>query len=222
MARCTLFRWSLCLAVGASGCAGEKDGGGGQAAKAPALPVPTASAEALAPLVPAASGSAQAGAAPSAAPDAGAAAPSSGMPPDLNVLMISIDSLRADMPWAGYPRAIAPVLTAFEKTAVSYTRAYSISSYTAMSLGGFLAGRYPSEVARSGYFFSAYPESVVFFPELLQKANVRTLAAHAHFYFDQKSGFRQGFDDYRIVPGLVQDNTTDKNVTSPQHLELAK
>ncbi|HEX7603007.1 MAG TPA: sulfatase, partial [Polyangiaceae bacterium] len=125
-------------------------------------------------------------------------------------------------PWAGYPRDIAPVLTAFEKTAVSYTRAYSISSYTAMSLGGFLAGRYPSEIARSGYFFSSYPESVTFFPELLQKAGVRTLAGHAHFYFDQKSGFRQGFDVYKIVPGLVQDNTTDKNVTAPQHLELAK
>jgi choline-sulfatase len=63
---------------------------------------------------------------------------------------------------------------------------------------------------------------VTFFPELLQKAGVRTLAGHAHFYFDQKSGFRQGFDVYKIVPGLVQDNTTDKNVTSPQHLELAK
>ena len=40
------------------------------------------------------------------------------------------------------------------------------------------------------------------FPELLQKAGVRTIAAHAHFYFDQKAGFRQGFDVYEIVPGL--------------------
>ena len=30
---------------------------------------------------------------------------------DLNVIVLSIDSLRADMPWAGYPRPIAPRLT---------------------------------------------------------------------------------------------------------------
>lgn len=91
-----------------------------------------------------------------------------------------------------------------------------------MSLGGFLAGRYPGELERSGYFFGNYPDSVLMFPELLQKAGVRTLSAHAHFYFDQKAGFRQGFDVYEIVPGLVKDNHTDKNVTSPQHVDLAK
>ena len=56
----------------------------------------------------------------------------------LNVLLITIDSLRADMPWNGYARDIAPNLTAFEKKAVSYTHAYSISSYTAMSVAGLL------------------------------------------------------------------------------------
>lgn len=126
------------------------------------------------------------------------------------------------MPWNGYARDIAPVLSAFEKKAVSYTRAYAISSYTAMSLGGLLGGRYPSEMERSGYFFSSYPDSVVMFPELLQKAGIRTLAGHAHFYFDQKAGFRQGFDAYEIVAGLSADNTTDKNVTSPQHVEMAR
>jgi arylsulfatase A-like enzyme len=151
------------------------------------------------------------------APGAAASAPR-----DLNVLMISIDSMRADMPWAGYPRDIAPTLTKLEKESVSFTRHYSISSYTSMSLGGFLGARYPSEMDRSGYFFGNYPDSVTMFPEVLQKAGVRTLSAHAHFYFDQKAGFRQGFDDYRIVPGLKADNTTDRNVTSPAHTELAQ
>ena len=36
-----------------------------------------------------------------------------------NVLFIMIDSLRADMPWAGYERPIAPKLTALEKESVS-------------------------------------------------------------------------------------------------------
>lgn len=148
-------------------------------------------------------------------------APPEGPPGKLNVLLLSIDSLRADMPWAGYPRDIAPNLTAFEKKAVSYTRAYSVSCYTAMTFGGFLSGKYPSEIERSGYFFSSYPETVVFFPELLQKAGVQTLAGHAHFYFEKKAGFQQGFDSYKMVPGIVVDNKTDRSITSPDHTKLA-
>lgn len=159
---------------------------------------------------------ASASAAPEVAPP-----PPQGPPGKLNVVMISIDSLRSDMPWNGYPRDIAPVLTAFEKKAVSYTRAYSVSSYTAMSFGGMLSGKYPGEIARSGYFFSAYPDSVTFFPELLQKAEVHTLAAHAHFYFDKKAGFQQGFDVYKMVPGIVEDKKTDRSITSPDHTKLA-
>lgn len=157
--------------------------------------------------------------APSASPTA---APAGGVAEKLNVLVISVDAMRADMPWLGYERAIAPVMTEFAKSAAVYARFYSISSYTSMSLGGFLAGRYPSEVERSGYFFGNYPDSVVMFPELLQKAGVRTLSAQAHFYFDVKAGFRQGFDVYKMIPNISADNTTDKNITSPQHLALAK
>ena len=39
--------------------------------------------------------------------------------PDLNVILLSIDSLRADMPWAGYPRPIAPRLTELEERSVT-------------------------------------------------------------------------------------------------------
>jgi arylsulfatase A-like enzyme len=139
----------------------------------------------------------------------------------MNVLLVTVDAMRADMPWAGYPRQIAPNLTAWEARSVSYARAYAVSSYTAMSVGGFLSGRYPSEMERSGSFFSAYPDSELMFPELLQAAGIRTLAAHAHFYFDTKAGFRQGFDVYRMVEGLTADNKTDRNVTSPRNLEIA-
>src|SRR4051794_21481535 len=53
-----------------------------------------------------------------------------GPPADLNILLITVDSLRADMPWAGYERPIAPNLTALEKRAVTYTHGYALSSYT--------------------------------------------------------------------------------------------
>ena len=152
---------------------------------------------------------------------AGAATPSRpGPPANANVILLSIDSLRADMPWNGYARPVAPRLTALEKGAVSYTHAYSVSSYTSMSLGGLLAGRIPSELTRSGYFFGTYKHDLVF-PKLLQRAGVRTMGVQAHVYF-KGAGFDDGFDDWRIVPGITFDSNTDRDVTSPGSEQIAE
>jgi arylsulfatase A-like enzyme len=144
----------------------------------------------------------------------------SGPPADANVVLVSIDSLRADMPWSGYPRPIAPRLTELEQRAVSYSRAYSVSSYTSMSLGGLLGGRLPSELTRSGYFFGTYRKDV-FFPKVLQAAGIRTMAVMAHMYFNS-AGFEQGFDEWKLVPGIKFDPNTDNDVTSPGSEELVE
>ena len=149
--------------------------------------------------------------------DAAPAAPAPSIPKDANVVLISIDCLRADMPWNGYERPIAPNLTKLAARAVVYTHAYSLSSYTSMSLGGFLGGRVPSEMTRNGYFFSTYADKNQMFPETLQAAGVHTLSAHAHGYF-KDAGFSQGFDAYEVVPNLKWNQFTDENVTS-QDLE---
>jgi arylsulfatase A-like enzyme len=173
---------------------------------------------------PSAAASAQAASAASAASASASAAAPKGPPPgppkDANVVVISIDSMRADMPWNGYARPIAPRLTDLEKQAVSYTHAYSISSYTSMSLGGFLGGRLPSELTRSGYFFGTYKKDV-FFPKLLKGAGVHTMGVMAHMYFNS-AGFDQGFDEWKIVPGIKFDPNTDNEVTSERSEQLAE
>jgi len=137
--------------------------------------------------------------------------------------MISVDSLRADMPWTGYPRPIAPFLTELATQGVVYTRAYALSSYTSMSVGGFLGGRYPGELARDGFFFGTYPARVLMFPEVLQRAGVRTLSAHAHGYFRaHRAGFDQGFDVWELIPNLRWSNLTDLEITSDRHAALAQ
>lgn len=219
MARVTTTRLAPLLALltgsALAGCARD----GETPSAAPSAPLPSATA-ATQPASPAAAPTTTATTAP-AAPASAAAAAAPAAPEALSILYVTIDSMRADMPWNGYGRDIAPRLTAFSKEAVTYTRHYSVSSYTAMTFTGLLSGKYPSEVPRSGYFFSNTPDEVTLFPELLQKAGVRTMSAHAHFYFEKKAGFHQGFDSYEIVPGLSADNTTDRNVTSPKHLEIA-
>ena len=75
-------------------------------------------------------------------------------------------------------------------------------------------GRLPSELHRSGYFFGTYKNNP-FFPKLLQSAGIHTMGVQAHMYF-KAAGFEQGFDDWKIVPGITFDPNTDNDITSPQ------
>lgn len=199
-------------------CAGS---GAETAPASPALVAPSPAPPAPAPLAtPRGSGAAVATAtSPSALP----VRPT--RPPEgANVVLITVDSLRADMPWTGYPRPITPRLSAFAEKAVVYTRAYATSSYTSMSLGGLLAGRYPSELKRDGYFFGTYAKDNVFFPELLQAKGVRTMAGHAHGYFKPGNGFEQGFDVWDLVAAVKVkwNNKTDEYITSPELFAIAE
>jgi arylsulfatase A-like enzyme len=183
-----------------------------------AKPLDRIDAGVSAPAIPRAAAPAAASASVAPSPSASPAAPAP--PKDANVIVISIDSLRADMPWNGYPRPIAPTLTELERRAVSYTHAYSVSSYTSMSLGGLLGGRIPSELTRSGYFFGTYRKDV-FFPKRLQAAGVHTMGVMAHMYF-KSAGFDQGFDEWKLVPGITFDPNTDHDVTSVASEQLSE
>jgi choline-sulfatase len=140
-------------------------------------------------------------------------------PAPKNVLLLTIDSLRADMPWTGYPRAIAPNLTKLAEQSVVYTNAYALSSYTAKSVAGFLSSRYPSTLYRSGYFFATYPKSDLFLAEVLKGHGVATTAWHGHMYFNT-AGLDQGFDTWQLVPGIKFDPETDNAITSQTMTEL--
>ena len=133
---------------------------------------------------------------------AAAALPAADSTRPLHVLLIIVDSLRADMPWMGYDRPIAPWLTAFAQRSVTYTRAYSISSSTARSVGPLLVGRYPSEMERNGLFFSRWYPSNEFVSERLSAAGHHTAALLTHTYFTPgATGMDQGFADYVVIPG---------------------
>lgn len=139
----------------------------------------------------------------------------------LNVLLLTIDSMRADMPWAGYSRDIAPNLTALAKKSTVYTNAYSASSYTAKSVAGMLTSRVPSTIYRSGSFFAEFAEANLSFSEVLQEQGIRTLAGHGHMYFMRGKKLEQGFDEWSVVKGIGFDSSTDKNVTSEKISQLA-
>ena len=47
------------------------------------------------------------------------------------------------------------------------------------------------------------------------------MGVQAHMYF-KAAGFDQGFDDWKIVPGITFDPNTDRDITSPQSEQLAE
>jgi choline-sulfatase len=138
----------------------------------------------------------------------------------LNVILLTVDSLRTDVPWLGYGRPIAPNLTALAAESVVYERAYSASSYTAKSVATMLSGRYASTLYRDGRFFTRYADSNRFLAEILGERGVRSFAWHGHLYFGRNSGFEQGFAEWRLVPGIKFDPETDNDVTSDKMTEL--
>lgn len=141
--------------------------------------------------------------------------------PPLNVMLLTIDSLRADMPWTTYERAIAPNLTALAKQSVVYENAYSVSSSTSKSVPAMLIGRYPSSIYRSGWFFAGFSQANLFFTEVLQQRSVRTLGGHGHMYFDRGKDLDQGFDIWRVVDGIDFNSKTDRHVTSDKMTDMA-
>ncbi|MBX3227108.1 MAG: sulfatase [Labilithrix sp.] len=176
------------------------------------------------PPAPAEAGVLDAGPPPDAAVDAAleAAAAATLDKGPFNVLLVTVDSLRADMPWAGYERPIAPRLSALYKQSVAWTRAYSTSSFTSKSIPGFLTGKYPSELQRTGQFFTRYLDPKEFLCKNLSAEGISCVGAHAHMYFNPPgSGFEHGFSTWKIVPNLQFDYTTDPYITSDKLTPIA-
>jgi arylsulfatase A-like enzyme len=138
------------------------------------------------------------------------------VPGDLNVLLVTVDTLRADgLGFMGYPRPTSPNLDALAARATVFERAYAFASYTGKSVGPFLIGRYPSETLRDGGHFNKYDPKNVMVAERLHAAGIRTVGAASHWYFNAWSGLQQGFDvfDMSARPAGGQGDS-DTSITS--------
>ncbi|HEX7601717.1 MAG TPA: sulfatase-like hydrolase/transferase [Polyangiaceae bacterium] len=137
------------------------------------------------------------------------------LPKDLNLIFITVDTLRPDVGFMGYPKPTTPNLDALAARSVVFDDAYAMASYTGKSIGPLLTGKYPSETERDGGHFNKYGASNVLVTERLHAANIRTLGAASHWYFAPWSGLSQGMDtwDLSAQPADGQGDS-DTSVTS--------
>jgi choline-sulfatase len=116
------------------------------------------------------------------------------LPKDLNVLLITIDTLRADLGYAGYAQPVSPNLDALAKRSTVFTTAYSLASYTGKSIGPMLLGKYGSETQRNWGHFNKFNDEETFLAQRISQAGIRTMGVHAHRYFGKFGGLDRGFD----------------------------
>jgi arylsulfatase A-like enzyme len=145
------------------------------------------------------------------------------VPKDLNLIVITIDTLRTDVGFMGWTNATTPNLDKLAARGTVFDRAYSMASYTGKSVAPMMIGKYPSETLRDGGHFNIYYDGNTFVAERLQATGVHTMGAGTHWYFAQTPwGLSSGMDvwDTSAIPdkGQGQDDTS---ITSPELTDAA-
>ena len=162
--------------------------------------------------------------APKAAPAANvtSATPKPRVPPDLNVVVITIDTLRTDVGFMGYPQDTTPRLDALAAKGVVFDRMYALASYTGKAIGPLFIGKYPSETKRDGGHFNTYFTSNTTLAERLRDVGIQTIGAASHWYWYPWSGLTQGFDDFDLSAKPADgQGDNDTSVTSKQLSDAA-
>ena len=138
-----------------------------------------------------------------------------------NVLLLTVDTLRADLGFSGYPRPVTPNLDALAAKGTVFERTYSMASFTAKAMGGMMIGKYPSETHRDWGHFTTYYPSNTFIAERVHRKGHHTFAGTCHYYFKWNTGYSQGFDvwDTSALPPGMADN--DTSITSDRLSNVA-
>lgn len=117
-----------------------------------------------------------------------------------NVLLLVVDSLRPDHLNAyGYRKKTSPYIHELSKDAWLFTRAYSQSSTTALSMPSMLSGRRPSSMQWKG----GYPETVEseqMLPALLSEQGYDTTLAINRYVVRHLKGLQRDFQQVVSVP----------------------
>ena len=127
----------------------------------------------------------------------GLVACSPGATPRPSVILISIDTLRADHVGAyGYERDTTPFLDRFAEQSLLFERAFTPASWTLTAHATMLTGLQPDEhgILADGLAFS--PETPLL-AERLQAVGYRTLGLFFRGWINEERGFGRGFDVFQ-------------------------
>ena len=116
-----------------------------------------------------------------------------------NVILITVDTLRADhLSCYGYTRPTTPVLDAFAQEGVLFAHAYSQSSWTKPATTSLLTSQYPS-MHQTNLERSRIPDAEVLLPEVMHDAGYTTAVLSGNPWVTTEYGFNQGVDHFYSI-----------------------
>ena len=119
------------------------------------------------------------------------------VPRDLNVLLVTIDTVRADHYGCyGYPRHTSPTTDALAREGTLFLNGFAHAPSTRYSMPAIITGRMPSRIAwGTAWWPNILPENPRI-PVALKKLGYFTAAVLNYRYFDKVRQFDIGFDHY--------------------------
>jgi arylsulfatase A-like enzyme len=143
------------------------------------------------------------------------------VPPPPNVVILAIDTVRADrLGAAGYQRdgkSLTPNLDRFANESAHFQRVYAQAPNTPRSFPSIFTSRFPSQIKVDKEFQNyadVLDENLLLF-EVLQAAGIKTEGIASHFYFERAPGIRQGFDRFDNE-GALDIAGSNKDSASPR------
>jgi arylsulfatase A-like enzyme len=118
------------------------------------------------------------------------------LPPARNLLLITVDTLRADRLGAwGHDEPTSPSLDALARHGVRFRNARSTSSWTLPALASLLTSLHASTLGIWNYQ-SSLGDSFTTLAERLGDHGFRTAGVGSHTYLSGRFGLQQGFEDF--------------------------
>lgn len=132
--------------------------------------------------------------------------PTNSPPAGFNVLLIGVDTLRADhMSAFGYEEPTTPHLAALADDGVRFTQCRSQAPWTLPSFSTMLTSLYPSvhNAGRGGHdVWTPIDPTTVSIAEILSRVGYETEALVANFLISPRYGLDQGFESHRTTFGF--------------------
>ena len=143
------------------------------------------------------------------------AARSSHSPPrDENILLIIVDTLRADhLGCYGGRKGVSPVVDRLAEEGVQFMNAYSTAPWTKPAVASILTSLYPSKHG-VGSLVDVLASEYTTLPEMLKEQAYTTAGIVSHKLISSKFGFAQGFNYLSHENARGHDSVTSFGVTS--------
>ena len=137
----------------------------------------------------------------------------SNCPSNCNVIVISIDTLRADhLGIYGYQKPTTPNIDKFSQNAIIFEKAFAQSSWTLPSHAAMLTGRYPQKLDVE-VLSDRLPQGSTI-TEILKNNNYQTAAFTGGAFVDEQHGFSQGFDTFEEIQNWQDAEILTQKATS--------